>query len=161
MRASTRKTLFLTIAAFVLSMAGVFIADKWALIRSLEQERSFQGFSVECKNDHTGVIDRETVNVDAATVTIEAPPGSKPDVFQISVFSPRVKDKSDDVNIIAEDPRGEIVWLSHEMSFHFKNWAATLQKPSSVWLCHPADHKRLREGLHFLDQLFDFRPRKD
>jgi hypothetical protein len=48
--------------------------------------RDGDSFSVECKNVNTGVIDRESVNVDAATVTIEIP-GSAPVVHKITQFS--------------------------------------------------------------------------
>jgi hypothetical protein len=43
-------------------------------------------FSVECKNDQTGVIDRESVDVDPGTVTVEIP-GKEPAVHKILSFA--------------------------------------------------------------------------
>jgi hypothetical protein len=48
--------------------------------------RNADSFSVECRNVHTGVIDRETVDVDAATVTVEIP-GAAPVVHRIISFA--------------------------------------------------------------------------
>jgi hypothetical protein len=42
-------------------------------------------FSVECRNPQTGMIDRESVDVDARTVTIESP-GAEPVVHRITGF---------------------------------------------------------------------------
>jgi hypothetical protein len=43
-------------------------------------------FSVECKNNKTGVIDRESVDVDSGNVTIDIP-GNSPVVHKITNFS--------------------------------------------------------------------------
>ena len=51
--------------------------------KNLNQLRNADSFSVECKSDRTGVIDRETVDVDAATVTIEVP-GKAPEVHHVT-----------------------------------------------------------------------------
>jgi hypothetical protein len=48
--------------------------------------RNADSFSVECRNNRTGVIDRESVDVDSATVTVEIP-GSEPLVHHITQFS--------------------------------------------------------------------------
>ena len=54
--------------------------------KNLNQLRNADSFSVECRNNRTGVIDRETVDVDAATVTVEIP-GGEPNVHHITAFS--------------------------------------------------------------------------
>jgi hypothetical protein len=54
--------------------------------RNPVQLRDGDNFSVECRNNRTGVIDRETVDVDAATLTIEIP-DSEPVVHHITTFS--------------------------------------------------------------------------
>jgi len=43
-------------------------------------------FSVECENQKTGVVDRESVDVDAGTVTIEIP-GSAPVVHKLLSYA--------------------------------------------------------------------------
>ena len=54
--------------------------------RKANELRNGDNFSVECRDRRTGVIDRESVDVDAATVTVEMP-GSEPIVHHITQFS--------------------------------------------------------------------------
>lgn len=61
-------------------------AKTFDAIPSKMRLRDGDNFTVECKNVNTGVIDRESVDVDAATVTIEIP-GSAPIVHKITQFS--------------------------------------------------------------------------
>jgi hypothetical protein len=82
------KTLFLIVTALtsltvcsVGSNAKVF--QHWPENNEL---RNADSFSVECRNNRTGTIDRETVDVDAATVTIEIS-GSEPIVHHITGFA--------------------------------------------------------------------------
>jgi hypothetical protein len=84
------KTLFRTFAALtalticsVDSNAKVF--DYRHMPKNINQLRNADSFSVECRNDRTGVIDRESVDVDSATVTVEIP-GSEPIVHHITQF---------------------------------------------------------------------------
>jgi hypothetical protein len=51
-----------------------------------DQLRNADSFSVDCRNVNTGVIDRETVDVDAGTVTVEIP-GAEPVVHRIIQFA--------------------------------------------------------------------------
>jgi hypothetical protein len=62
--------------------------------KNLNQLRNADSFSVECKSDRTGVIDRETVDVDAATVTVEIP-DSAPAVHHITQFLIDISDVKD------------------------------------------------------------------
>ncbi len=85
------KPLFLTLAALtaltlcsVGSNAKVF--DFGHIPKNVNELRNGDSFSVECRNNGTGVIDRETVDVDAATVTVEMP-GSESIVHQITSFA--------------------------------------------------------------------------
>jgi hypothetical protein len=84
------KTLLRTFAALIAlstcsagSNAKVF--DFQHLPKNINQLQNADSFSVECRNDRTGVIDRESVDVDAATVTVEIP-GSGPIVHHITQF---------------------------------------------------------------------------
>jgi hypothetical protein len=65
------------------SSAKVF--DLQHLPKNYQQLQNADSFSVECRNPRTGVIDRESVDVDAATVTVEVP-GSAPVVHRITHF---------------------------------------------------------------------------
>jgi hypothetical protein len=83
------KTLVLaaTILAFLATCAGakVFQPSNFQEIQELLHDlKNGDSFSVECRNNRTGTIDRETVDVDAATVTIEIP-GSKPIAHHVVV----------------------------------------------------------------------------
>ena len=66
------------------SNAKVF--DIQHLPKNINQLQNGDSFSVECRNDHTRVIDRESVDVDAAVVTVEMA-GSEPIVHHITLFS--------------------------------------------------------------------------
>jgi hypothetical protein len=68
----------------VTSDAKVF--DIGHIPSNINQLRNGDSFSVECRNNNTGVIDRESVDVDAVTVTVEIP-GSEPIVHRITSFS--------------------------------------------------------------------------
>ena len=85
------KTLFRSFAAAaaltaysVGSNAKVF--DIQHLPKNINQLQNGDSFSVEYRNDHTRVIDREFVDVDAAVVTVEMA-GSEPIVHHITLFS--------------------------------------------------------------------------
>ena len=93
------KTLFRTFAALTVlttcsvgSNAKVF--DLQHIPKNLNDPRNADSFSVECRNTTTGVIDRETVDVDSATVTVEIP-GSEPIVHHNVGFSLGVHHISD------------------------------------------------------------------
>jgi hypothetical protein len=58
------------------------------------QLHNADSFSVECKNNRTGVIARESVDVDAATVTIEVP-GNAPEVHHITQWLLDLSDAQD------------------------------------------------------------------
>jgi hypothetical protein len=53
--------------------------------KNYQQLQNADSFSVECRSQRTGVVDRESVDVDAATVTVEIP-GSAPVVHPITHF---------------------------------------------------------------------------
>ena len=59
----------------ICSSAKVF--DSQHIPKNPQQLQNADSFSVECRNQTTGVVDRESVDVDAATVTVEIP-GSAP-----------------------------------------------------------------------------------
>jgi hypothetical protein len=60
--------------------------DDKVLPKDWNQLKNADSFSVECRNPQTGVIDRESVDVDARTVTIETP-GKEPVIRPILQFS--------------------------------------------------------------------------
>jgi hypothetical protein len=84
------KTLFCTLSGLIVlttcsvdSNAKTFsMAD---MPNQVQQLQNADSFSIECRNDHSGVVDRETVDVDSATVTIETP-GYNPIVNRITNF---------------------------------------------------------------------------
>jgi hypothetical protein len=85
------KTVFRAFAALTTlticsagSNAKVF--DFQHMPKNINQLRNADSFSVECRNNRTGVIDHESVDVDLATVTVEIP-GSEPIVHHINRFS--------------------------------------------------------------------------
>jgi hypothetical protein len=65
------------------SSAKVF--DIQHIPKNYQVLQNADNFSVECRNERTGVIDQESVDVDAATVTVEIP-GSAPIVHPITHF---------------------------------------------------------------------------
>jgi len=67
-------------------------------------------FSVECQSDQTGVTDRESVDVDATTITIEIP-GSSPVVHKI-LDSIMIPDRATDRfgHSAVEDEVGAVFW---------------------------------------------------
>jgi hypothetical protein len=69
----------------------------FAINRKPESDRLLENadsFSVECENQTTGVVDRESVDVDAGTVTIEIP-GRAPVVHKILNYSLDPRDSTD------------------------------------------------------------------
>jgi hypothetical protein len=66
------------------SKAKVF--DYQHMPKNINQLRNADSFSLECRDNHTGVIDRESVDVDAGTVTVEIP-DREPLVHNITWFS--------------------------------------------------------------------------
>lgn len=62
------------------------VFDLQHMPKNINQLRNGDNFSVECKSNRTGVIDRESVDVDSATVTVEIP-GREPIVHHITRFS--------------------------------------------------------------------------
>jgi hypothetical protein len=66
------------------SNAKVF--DAQHLPKNTQQLQNADSFSVECRDQRTGVVDRESVDIDAATVTVEIP-GSAPVVHPIIRFA--------------------------------------------------------------------------
>lgn len=90
-KASKMKTLFRVFAVLtalttcsVCSSAKVF--DNQHVPKNINELRNGDSFSVKCSNDGSGVIDRESVDVDSATVTVEIP-GSAPMVHHITQFA--------------------------------------------------------------------------
>lgn len=61
--------------ALVAAVSGAHskVFDMAHLPKNIEQLQNGDSFSVECKNDQTGVIDRESVDVEAGTVAVEIP----------------------------------------------------------------------------------------
>jgi hypothetical protein len=109
------KTIFLTFAVLAVlaicqgSNAKVF--DDQHMPKSPNQLRNGDSFSVECRNNRTGVIDRESVDVDSATVTVEIP-GREPIVHRITEFNVmgrRVQDRFGQVtsNFMSKWPIGD------------------------------------------------------
>src|ERR1700677_1295094 len=83
----------IAIAVVALAMTGaaranaktVPIAQMPRTEQQLQQLRNGDSFSVECRNTISGVIDRESVDVDAGTVTVEMPSGTT--VHKITDFA--------------------------------------------------------------------------
>lgn len=94
MKASLR--MFTTLVALttcsVCSSAKVF--DLQHLPRNYQQLQNADSFSVECRNTRTGVIDRESVDVDLSIVRVEIP-GSEPVVHRITQFSVGTREVED------------------------------------------------------------------
>jgi hypothetical protein len=101
------------------SSAKVF--DMQHVPRNIQLQNA-DSFSVECRNDRTGVIDRESVDVDAATVTVEIP-GSAPVVHRISQFAVNGSQ--------VQDRFGQI---GMELHLEVANWG-TLATPASAYTC--------------------------
>jgi hypothetical protein len=78
--------------------------------------KAADSFSVECENRTTGVVDRESVDVDAATVAIEIP-GSAPVVHKIfSYFVDQQQSTDQFGNLGTEVEVGMIRWSKTEFS---------------------------------------------
>lgn len=133
------KTLFLTLAALtalstfsVSASAKVF--DDQHLPKNINQLRNGDSFSVECRNMSTGVIDRETVDVDAATVTVEIP-GNEPIVHHITEFSvyPRqIQDRFGQPGI--EVLVMAAAWGHSQLFLSSDRWMSN-HEDGSVWMC--------------------------
>ena len=94
--AEHRKALKMKV--LVRTFAGVIVLIMWSVgsnakvfdfqhvPQNLNQLRNADSFSVECRSARTGMIDRESVDVDAATATVEIP-GSEPLVHHITKFT--------------------------------------------------------------------------
>lgn len=78
---------FASTLALVAAVSGAEakVFDMANLPKRIEQLQNGGSFSVECKNNDTGVIDRESVDVDAGTVTVEIP-GKVTAVHKILTF---------------------------------------------------------------------------
>ena len=78
---------FVTLSTLVILSGGsnAKVFDYQHIPKNINQLRNGDSFSVECRNNQTGVIDRETVDVDAASVIVEIA-GSAPDVHHITKF---------------------------------------------------------------------------
>ncbi len=76
---------FAVIAALAICQSNAKVFDLQHLPKNINQLRNADSFSVECRNNSTGVIDRESVDVDSATVTVDIP-GSQPIVHHITTF---------------------------------------------------------------------------
>ena len=89
---------YLRAAALTLTLCSVGsnakIFDIQHRPRNIIQLQNGDSFSVECRNENTGVIDRKSVDVDAATVTVEIP-GSAPVVHRITQFAMGTRDVQD------------------------------------------------------------------
>ena len=76
---------FAVIAALAICQSNAKVFDLQHLPKNINQLRNADSFSVECRNNSTGVIDRESVDVNSATVTVDIP-GSQPIVHHITTF---------------------------------------------------------------------------
>ena len=78
---------FASALALVAAVSGAEakVFDMAHLPKRIEQLQNGDSFSVECKNNDTGVIDHESVDVDAGTVTVEIP-GKVTAVHKILTF---------------------------------------------------------------------------
>jgi hypothetical protein len=74
----------------------------------LHRLRNADSFSVECKNNHTGVIDRESVYVETGTVVVEIP-DSQPAVHHITSFSINERGAQDKFGQLAVDTYLQLV----------------------------------------------------
>jgi hypothetical protein len=99
---------YLVLAAAVLPLllcsagTNAKVFDYQHLPANLQRLENADSFSVECRNDQTGVIDRESVDVDAATVTVEIP-GTEPVVHRISHFGIDARQVQDRFGQVGED----------------------------------------------------------
>jgi hypothetical protein len=119
------------------SSAKVF--DAQHLPKNPQQLQNADNFSVECRNERTGVIDRESVDVDAATVTVEIP-GSAPVVHRIIRFAvgggtteDRFGQQAEEMHLVMANwgligDSGVGLWWSGERF-------ASRHEDNSLWLC--------------------------